>query len=86
MPFSEEDPLSYRVTFKYERDVTFFVDAPSKEAVEQFIEENVDFEPGNVRGLIDHVTEEEEVGFLVEESPEIIANFELTESGIEEKE
>lgn len=79
--------MSFKVTFRYERDVVFFVDAPSKEAVEQFIEENEEFEPGNVRGLIEHVSEEEEVGFLVEEEPRIIANFEITEAlTLEEKE
>jgi len=64
-----------------ERLVTFFVDAEEEDDVYHFLEENPEWVPGDVDGLIDHVTEEDEMGYTIIPEAKIRANFKVTPSG-----
>lgn len=77
--------MSYKVTIKYERDVSFFVDAEDEKDIHDFLDDNIDWQPGDIEGLIDLVTEEEEAGYTVEKVDEITANFEVVSGKLQEK-
>jgi hypothetical protein len=75
----------FQVTVKYERDVTFYVEAEKEEDVVEFLDEQDDeWKPGEVAGLIDVVSDEDEVGYAIERS-DIVANFEILAGKLVEK-
>lgn len=75
---------SYKVSMKYERDHVFYLEAENEDEIHKFLLENPEWQPGDVEGLIDTVSEEEEVGYELEESP-ISALFELVGGSVKEK-
>lgn len=77
---------SFRVDMTYERTVTFFVEAEDKVDVEGFLESHPEWQPGDVPGLIDVVSDEREVEFRVSTEDKVTANFRVTEDlELEEK-
>lgn len=74
------------MSVKYERDVTFYVDADTKEDVEEFLDaQDSEWRPGEVPGLIDVVSDEEEVGYELDEEKTVTANFEILAGKLMEK-
>jgi len=66
----------HRVDITLQRIVTFYVDGAYRDVVE-FMEANPSFEPDDVPGLIDTVSEEEPVDYLVMPEDEIEPGFKI---------
>lgn len=75
----------FKLTIKRERDIECFIEADSKEEVQNFLDDNAEWQPDDVEGLIDRVTDEEEVGYVIEEEPTITSGFELVGGKLMEK-
>ena len=69
---------SFAVHMVYEKVVTFYVEAPSKGHVEAFLDENEEWHPRDVPGLVEDV-EEEESGFHVDAVDGVVANFRIND-------
>lgn len=64
----------FKVSVSHDRVVSFYVQADSEASVRGFMENNLDWKPGDVDGLVDGDVCNE-VGFDIEESTGITANF-----------
>lgn len=78
--------MGFKVTLRYERDVTFYVDAEKEDDVRSFLDkQDAQWRPGEVAGLIDVVSDEEEVGYELEDAGTIVSNFEILAGKLTEK-
>lgn len=68
---------TFRVRLEYQREVEFFVEADDVATVEEFLDDNPDWTPGDVPGLIDFVGEEQEIGYGIDPEEKITAAFEI---------
>lgn len=75
----------FKLVVVVEREIECFVDAESKEDLEQFMEANPEWKPGDVDGLIDRVSDETEVGYRIVPEERFTANFELAGGALREK-
>ena len=50
---------TFRVQIKVETIETFFLDAESEAEIDEFLEENGDWKPGDTEGLVDSIDEGE---------------------------
>lgn len=75
---------TYRVDLIVERTITFYVAADDDEDIEAFLEGNPDWQPGDVPGLIDLVSEEIETGHLISEEESISAGYALIDGELVE--
>lgn len=69
---------TYRVQVTYERVQTFYVEAESQEAVEGYMDAHPDWAPRDTPGLIDMVSDENEVDYAVATESQIKPNFRVT--------
>lgn len=76
--------MSYKVTFVRAREISFFLDAENQQDIHDFLMDHQDWEPGDIEGLIETVSEEEELGYEIEPS-DYTANFELIGGQVKEK-
>jgi len=75
---------TFKVEAVLERTVTFFVEAETKEEVDVYLMNREDnWLPGDVEGLIDHVSDEQFVDWSTDEADEteVIAEFRIDASG-----
>lgn len=72
---------SHRVTHTYQRTVTYYIEGD----IQTFLEDNVDFEPGDVPGLIDVVSDEIETCVNIADNDEgITVGFAVVDGEIVE--
>lgn len=72
-----------RVDITLQRTVTFYVKGAYEEVVE-FMEANPEWEPGDVEGLIDLVSDEVQADYLVMPEDEIEPAFEIVDGVLRE--
>ena len=70
---------SYKVEVRYDRTVSFYVEADDEDALHDFMNENPDWDPRDIRGLVESdESVEEEYGF---KQTKFTANWKITEEG-----
>lgn len=75
---------TFRVDLVVERTITFYVAADDAESVERFLDENDEWQPGDVPGLIDLVSDETEVDQRIYEEESISPGFAIIDGELVE--
>lgn len=69
---------TYRVDITYERTVSFYVEAESNVHPRLFLDKYPDFDPRDIPGLVDEVSDEMEMDCNCTPSDGVTANFRVT--------
>lgn len=74
----------FRVDQTFQRTITFYVGAEDYDDVVEFLENNPEWQAGDVEGLIDVVSDETEVDYLVSDEDEVVPGFEIVDGQLRE--